>query len=118
MTTGEKIRFHRRKQKITQKQLSEWTGIAEITIRQYEANKYVPRIENLKKMAHALNVSLAEFLDLSIPCETFHLSIEQRAILRCFESLNPKGRKEASKRMKELSQLPQYTAFCRPSTAG
>ena len=32
--------------------------MAEITIRQYEANKREPKLENLKKIAYALNIDL------------------------------------------------------------
>ena len=63
MTVGEKIRKIRKKKKMTQNALAELTGLAAITIRQYEANKYIPKIENLSKIAHALDTSLSEFLE-------------------------------------------------------
>lgn len=63
MAVGDKIKSYRKNQKITQKQLSEATGLAEITIRQYEANKYAPKIENLRKIASALGIHLSEFLE-------------------------------------------------------
>jgi transcriptional regulator with XRE-family HTH domain len=60
MEVGEKIKTLRKNKEITQKGLSELTGIAEITIRQYEANKYKPKFDALKKLAFALGVSLYE----------------------------------------------------------
>ncbi len=64
MTIGEKIKHNRIKCGLTQKKLSELTGVAEITIRQYEANKYNPKINNLKKIALALKIELKEFIDI------------------------------------------------------
>lgn len=57
MTIGKTIRSIRKEKGITQKKLAELSGIAEITIRQYEADKYKPKIEQVKKIAAALNVS-------------------------------------------------------------
>ena len=63
MAIGEKIKTIRKAHHVTQKQLSLATGLAEITIRQYEANKYSPKVENLRKIATALGVSVSEFLE-------------------------------------------------------
>ena len=63
MAVGDKIKSIRKEKNVTQKQLSVLSGLAEITIRQYEANKYVPKVENLRKIAHALGVHLSEFLE-------------------------------------------------------
>lgn len=54
MNIGEGIKQQRKAKGITQKQLSKMTGIAEITIRQYEANKYKPKYEQALKIALAL----------------------------------------------------------------
>lgn len=72
MTIGDKIKDSRKKQKITQKKLAEMTGIAEITIRQYEANKYNPKIENLKKISSALNTNIGEFLNTNQSLQEYH----------------------------------------------
>lgn len=141
MTVGEKIRKTRKQKKMTQNTLAELTGLAAITIRQYEANKYIPKIENLSKIAHALNTSLSEFLEPDqIICKydtdddiwnsfikandgrltqeiktkiingNFQLNEEQRRILLLFDALNPDGKKEALKRIKELSFIPTYSS--------
>ena len=64
MTVGEQIKFYRTESNMTQKKLSKLTGIAEITIRQYEAGKYQPKIGNLQKIADILNIPLAALLDI------------------------------------------------------
>lgn len=73
MTISENIRFFRKKMNFTQKQLSELSGIATITLQQYELGKRNPRIDNLQKIANALNIKLS---DLVCPNETikeFHV---------------------------------------------
>lgn len=62
MNLGENIRFYRKKKSYTQKQLAELSGVATITIQQYEANKREPKVENIQKIALALNVSINDLM--------------------------------------------------------
>ncbi|MCI8510824.1 MAG: helix-turn-helix transcriptional regulator [Lachnospiraceae bacterium] len=64
MTLGAKIKWYRKQLKITQKQLAEKCNIAEITIRQYEADKYIPKIGNLQKIAVAFNIPLSDLFEV------------------------------------------------------
>ncbi|MFR7846997.1 MAG: helix-turn-helix domain-containing protein [Coprococcus phoceensis] len=50
MTTGELIRYHRKRVGLTQKQLGERAGIAEPTIRRYELGKLKPKYETIEKL--------------------------------------------------------------------
>ena len=59
---GSDIKAARVKAGLTQKELAQKAGLAEITIRQYETNKREPRTENLKKIASALNIPVSELL--------------------------------------------------------
>ncbi|MGN0263913.1 MAG: helix-turn-helix domain-containing protein [Oliverpabstia sp.] len=56
ITYGNLIRNARKESGLTQKELAEKVGLAEITIRQYENNKREPRIETLQKIADVLNI--------------------------------------------------------------
>lgn len=51
---------------LTQKRLAENAGIAEITLRQYEAGKRTPRIEQINRLANALEVSVDYLLGYSV----------------------------------------------------
>lgn len=83
MDLGNRIKQYRITRNLTQKQLGELSGVAEITIRQYETGKREPKIEQLRKIATALNVPLTALLDdetafkffgsISVP-ESAHLS--------------------------------------------
>ena len=63
MNYGDSIKNARKKAGLTQKELAEKAGLAEITIRQYETNKREPRSESLKKIATALEIPLSALLD-------------------------------------------------------
>lgn len=78
MAIGEQIKQLRKQQHLTQKQLSEKSGIAEITIRQYEADRYNPKIEALKRLATALNCEVSDIdesltINKKIPCFAYGL---------------------------------------------
>lgn len=62
MTIGQRIKTIRKKKEVTQKRLAELSGIAEITIRQYEADKYQPKAEAVKKLAAALDVTPVDIM--------------------------------------------------------
>ena len=64
---GMRIKERRRALKISQKELGERIGCAEITIRQYESGRYSPKIDTRIALANALGVSYA---DLFIPDQT------------------------------------------------
>lgn len=75
MTLGEKIKFYRNSRGMTQKYLGALTEIHEVSIRKYEADKIVPKREQLEKIASALGYSLNEFLDIEMnhDCDAFPL---------------------------------------------
>ena len=54
---GKLIKEARKNKGLTQKQLAEKTGLATVTIQQYERNLREPRLKNIIKIANALNVS-------------------------------------------------------------
>ena len=57
---AENLKRLRKEKGLTQRALSTKSGIAEITIRNYEAGKYKPKMDKLLKIADALGVSLSE----------------------------------------------------------
>lgn len=63
MTIGEKIRCIRKRKGLTQKGLAEKSGIAEITIRQYEADKYKPKPDAIMKLCFALDCKTTDLID-------------------------------------------------------
>lgn len=63
MSIAEHIKNSRKQRHMTQKQLAEKTGLAIITIQQYEAGKYEPKYENLEKLSKALEVPVVDLVN-------------------------------------------------------
>lgn len=64
MTVGEKIKMYRSLFNVTQKELAERSGVSEISIRKYEAGERNPKLEQIRKIAHALEWPEEEFFEL------------------------------------------------------
>lgn len=71
MDIGQRIKAARKAIGLTQDQLAQKSGVATITIRQYETGKRQPRIEQLQAIADALNISLDDLLNIGkLPTKT------------------------------------------------
>lgn len=66
MTTGQRIRQFRIAKKMTQKELGALCEINEANIRKYESGRQKPKIETLKKIAAALNISELELMGMDV----------------------------------------------------
>lgn len=117
MTVGQNIKAIRKEKGITQKKLSELTGISEVTIRQYEAEKYKPKLEQVKKIAKALNTSpfnITQDLDrIRTDVSTYeYLSDvygdEIAETIGKFLSLNDEGKDKVSDYIDDLIQSHKY----------
>lgn len=56
MAFGENLRKYRKEKRMTQKELSEKTGIAEITIRKYEKEERRPKYKQVISISNALSL--------------------------------------------------------------
>ena len=84
MTVGDKIRHYRKAKGLSQKELGKLSDTAETTIRQYEGGKRTPRIEQIEKIAKALELSPNDLMNWD-SADTEKLSKEVEAISQ-FES--------------------------------
>ena len=128
MTIGEKIQQLRKEKELTQKELAEKLGLAEITIRQYETNKREPKIAMLSKIAKILGTGLETFLtddEQSLFEDMANLYLksdsninflkssredkpQENYLLVKFRELNEKGKKKATDYIDDLAQIPEY----------
>ena len=60
------IKKYRKARKLTMEQLSEKSGINLSTLKKYETDNRNPKLEQLSKIAEALEVSVFEFLDIKV----------------------------------------------------
>lgn len=138
MTIGENIKYFRKKIGLTQRELAERCELATGTIQQYELRKRQPSIDQLRKIATALGVSLFhltdgdysnfssdelqnDFLKAAIPLNNFHKIVvnesseKENTLLANYRALNTEGKKEANKRVEELTEIKKYTEIEKPS---
>ena len=132
MSSSEKIKQFRKAKGLTQKQLADLTGLAEITIRQYEAGKYEPKIDKLRRIAAALGVYIYElepdwskipFEDITkdlnngtngitheeaIKLGGYPITKIENQLLENYRELNDTGQQEAVRQVELLTKIPEY----------
>lgn len=64
MTIGEKIKFFRTQNNLTQKKLAEISEISEISIRKYEAGDRNPKLEQLQKLSNIFQINISLLVNL------------------------------------------------------
>ena len=80
MEINEKIRYFRKQRGLSQELLAERTGINVNTIRKYEIGIRKPKVEQLKKIADGLEISVIEFLNIEIENEAYLLTCLMNSI--------------------------------------
>jgi transcriptional regulator with XRE-family HTH domain len=110
--TGELIKVARKNKKLTQKQLGELCEMSEAMIRQYELGLRKPKIDNLIKIADALNVSYDELMPIKsyfIDSETAFKNAIRKISQSEFDAMDKKT-KEMVENLMQLSLL-DYKSF-------
>ena len=138
MDLNENIKKYRIKNHLTQKQLAEKAGVAEITIRQYEAKKREPKTEILIRLADIFGISIfdlrgeeppAGYNDgkLTIEIDDKEMLVDPiefqntinnivgkvhptktSSLLQSFNILNDKGQNKALEQVELLTKIPEY----------
>ena len=107
MSIAENIKHLRKQKQMTQKNLAEKSGLAEITIRQYESGKYVPKMESVYKLRKALDCNIYEILDK--PAELLELNKSEyekvNDLLYVQKDLPDNKKKEAAGKLKAESAI-------------
>lgn len=92
MSIGERIRNERKTIYLTQRQLSDITGIPVTTISDYEKNKYEPNATNILKLSTALECSISWLISGKI--ENVKISIKELNMIRMFEDLDERDKED------------------------
>lgn len=120
MTIGDTLKQARLNAGLTQKQLGEKCGMADSAIRKYESGKIKPKIETLKKIALALNVSVIDLADFDTATEILADDINQISMrygqetpqyyrmVEAFSTLNHTGAEKAAVAVEDLAKVPEY----------
>ena len=133
MSIGENIKSARKRAGLTQEQLAKKSGVATVTIRQYEGEKRTPRVEQLSAIADALSLSLQDLTDPASYDAGFNegaqaqeyqykmfLNLQRRAgysysqsegrLISAFSKLNDCGKERAIELLKDLTEVSRYTS--------
>lgn len=105
---GARIKFARDLRKSTLDDIAKKVGVTKSTIQRYENGKISSiKIPVVESIAAALNVNPAWIVGKSEIMELPTQKIPK--IIQYYNQLNDIGKREAEKRVKELTYLPQYT---------
>lgn len=108
---GRLIREERKKKGLTQAVVAKNAGIAVNSLRLYEAGKRCPNLDQLKKIAKALDVDAFSLMDFDTASDALSDMINTPAkqlILTAFDQLNDDGQQKAVERVEELTEIPKY----------
>lgn len=102
MTVGERIKKERERFSISQTELAQKIGVSKQTLYKYETNiiTNIPS-DTIERTANVLNCSPAYLMGWD--------DEEPSKIIQYYNQLNDIGKREAEKRVEELTYLPQYT---------
>lgn len=118
--TGQAIKEARILKKMTQAELAKSLGLATITIRQYENGTREPKLDVLRKIAAALDISvysLVSFEEASFLLEegvkekflAYGKTWEQLdRIQEAFSKLNQRGAERAASAVEDIAKIPEY----------
>lgn len=116
-TTAERIKEGLKLRELKQADLVERTGISKGALSSYMSGRYIPKQNNIYLIAKALNVSESWLMGFDVPMErtnnilpSVSETVKPPQIIGYYNSLNSTGQKEATKRVKELTYLPEYTS--------
>ena len=119
MTIGENIRQARKKAGLTQRQLAEKSGVATITLQQYERGVREPKLDTIAKIARAMNLFASDLVsgdqwqnvDMTFTDTTERYGQETPQYYRmieAFSTLNHTGAEKAAVAVEDLSKVPEY----------
>lgn len=104
---GNKIKHARILRGATLDEIARKVGVAKSTIQRYESGKIEKvKLPVVESIAIALNVNPAWLIGKSKEMEQPSRNVPK--IMKCYAMLNDVGKHEATKRVEELTNLPQY----------
>lgn len=100
---------------MTQADLVKKTGIGKSSISTYLSGSYEPKQKNTYKLAKALNVNEAWLMGYDVDIErkdnSVNLSDKELKLVNTYNLLNDVGKREAQKRVEELTLIDTYKKF-------
>ena len=123
MSIADNIKRLRKQKHLTQKQLAERSGLAVITIQEYEANKYNPKPDAIMKLCVGLDCKVIDIIDDEhkkyyrmfdhIPSQTVTENTPSNSEYRirlqtAYEQLNDLGQEKVAEHAEMIAKIPEY----------
>lgn len=108
MDIGKNIKELRKKQKMSQVELSEKSGLRQGTISAIEVGTNKPNVDTLLLISQALGCSISEIIGDSVPNKKDMISHQEEELLSMFRLLNAKGKERTFQMVQVFSMLPEY----------
>ena len=115
-TTSERIKKGMDLRNLKQADLVKMTGISKGALSSYISGRYIPKQNNIYRIAKALNVNEAWLMGNDVPMARKSVSLEtlQPQILKYYNQLNDIGQHKATEQVKDLTYIPQYRSGSGP----
>lgn len=117
-TTAERLREILSIRDIKQVEITEKTGISKGALSSYLSGRYIPKQDNIYKLAKVLDVNPAWLMGLDVPMETpaaggdpvapVQLRPDETELLSKYNMLNDIGRNKAHEYISDLSENEKY----------
>ena len=116
MEIGQQIREARKKKGLTQVVVAQRAKIAINSLRLYEAGKRQPHLEQIRRIALAIGVTVSDLVGSDF-WSTLPESEKKAALTvnpykdlinSLFDQLNDEGQSKAVERVEELTEIPKY----------
>lgn len=115
MSLSENIKRFRIKKGYSQAFLAKKTGLSEITIRKYESNERTPKLQNVAKIAAALDVTISdlqkEFIWSSEDVEQYlenDIHLDELKLLQNYRVVNDDGKKKIIDYSEDIASNDKY----------
>lgn len=92
----------------TQLDLAKYVGVSTASVSNWCKGIKVPRLDKVDKICTFFNIVRSDLLEYDGPVQR-ESRIEKEAILNYYGRLNSIGKREATKRVEELTHIPIYT---------
>ena len=112
MSLGDNIKKHREMRNLRQSELAEMIGVSDKTVSSWEINRTEPKMGMVERICQALNCKKTDIIgnDLLIEYTYTDKSELFKRLYIYYQMLNELGKKEAAKRIEELTHIPSYTS--------
>ncbi len=117
----------RQKTGMSQKEFAEKVGVSQAAINMWENGKRSPQLQHVFKIVDSFNISLIDLIPEMTRLKKFleeeeyedfikphNETSEEKCLLVDYHKLNDTGKKEARKRVQELTEIPKYTTPDQP----